>query len=273
MSIDDSSLKNASDFVVEESFDDEKKNLSINIHLYINQNKLTKKPTAIKKQMENFRGPRTIILADENTGTSAYVEDMKNMTPSPTLGSSLVESGSFRNRSFHNSIKKCCADDFGLEEKQFETVKSCFDRLRKRDDCINKYIFKEYICDQVKERAQVVIASDKDLDRVIEAIDSDGDGEINFNEYLDFLFLFFSRRQNVRRRIMNVLNGRSQSLKKKGTLNESEIVSFAMFLKFFYGAKGDLNLHARRAKNIDRMTYKEFANWVFPIIKGYVFVK
>ena len=221
----------------------------------------------------NEQNAKTKIVMGTSSGAktvkSTYVEDVQNMMSS-SLESSSVKN-SFSNRSFYNLIKKKYENDYGLKENQFETIKSCFDRLGKKDDYINKYILKQYICDQIKERARVVIASEKDVNRAIEAIDSDGDGKIDFNEYLVFLYLFFAKRQNVRRRIVNVLNGQSLTHTNKGKLSESEIVGFVRFLKLFYGTKGDL--HLSKARNLDEMTYKEFANWIFPIIKDRVFVK
>jgi hypothetical protein len=204
---------------------------------------------------------------DGRVEKTTYLEVIENeVDPNASFDSN----DSFGNTHFYHLIKKKYEDDYDLKENQFDLIKSCFDKLDKRDDYINKYVFRHYIMDQVSERATKVTATERDVNRAIDAVDFDNDGDIDFNEYLDFLFLFFAKRQNIRRRIVNILNGHSFSHTRKGELNETEMASFLAFLKSFYGVSKDEHLRSVSKKTV---TYKEFANLVYPILKERVFVK
>jgi hypothetical protein len=226
----------------------------------------------------------TTLYPDGRVDKSSYLELIES---DMDINASFFESGSSdsslgNQRYFYNLIRKKYEDDYALSPGQFDLIKGCFEKLDKRDEYISTFVFRHYILDQVRERADSTMTTQADetaVERAIAAVDTDADGDIDFNEYLDFLYLFFAKRQNVRRRIVSVLNGRSFSHTRKGELTETEQACFFLFLKNFYGARAEEQLSkltaviASGAAKKGSLTYKEFANLVYPILKERLFVK
>lgn len=102
------------------------------------------------------------------------------------------------------------------------------------------------------------------IDRTISAINSNADGNITFEDFVDFLTLFFACKQNFREKIISVLNGPKQRHFVHGNLTESEAKDFFTFLVRFYGLKEkEMGNFQFILKSLQ--TYEEFADNVFPI--------
>lgn len=196
----------------------------------------------------------------------------------PDLQRNVSIEASNSNQSFYSLVKRKYQNDYELGDEQFDFIKSCFDRMDQRDDYVNKYVFKNYIIDQVRERGSVMNnVSETDIERALDLLDSDHDGDLDFNEYLDFLYLFFAKKQNARRRIVNVLNGRSYSHARKGYLTDQEAWEFGVWLRNFYSGGGardkQEDFGRMRSSRRQSVTYKQFVNSIFPSIKDHLFVK
>ena len=110
----------------------------------------------------------------------------------------------------------------------------------------------------------MITVENNTIDRTISAINSNADGNITFEDFVDFLTLFFALKNNLREKIISVLNGPKQRHFLHGNLTESEAKDFLAFLGRFYGLKEEEMESFHNFKCLQ--TYKEFADNAFPFI-------
>ena len=103
-------------------------------------------------------------------------------------------------------------------------------------NCLSTRLIKTIMIQCLKQRKDVK-ATEDDLNRILYILDADRDGNLNYNEFLELICLFFSKQNNLKSRIRNVLEQLSFKHERKGLLNASEANEFVDFLNIFYGKK------------------------------------
>lgn len=117
---------------------------------------------------------------------------------------------------------------------------------------------------QLNNRSDFITVKENAIYRAIRAFNSNADGNITFQDFVDFFTLFFASKKNLRQKIISVLNGLEQHHFFNGNLTESEAKEFFKFLVHFYGLKNEeMTSFEYIFKSLQ--TYEEFADNVFPI--------
>lgn len=122
---------------------------------------------------------------------------------------------------------------YKISNEQFDLCREFFNE-RKDGSLLNNSILRVLMREALKKRPQVK-AEEIDIDRALVAVDGDQDDKVTFDEFIQYLLLFFSSKSNVENRIGNILKAKLSS----ETLSANEAVQFASFLNLFYGQKTD----------------------------------
>ena len=99
-------------------------------------------------------------------------------------------------------------------------------------------------------------------------IDSDSN-DLDFDEFIDFMTLFFANKTNLKTRITNVLNGHQWTHNHTGYLTPEEADRYQAFLYKFYNVKKE----PTGVRIRDEMVYVEFAREMRPQLIENVFVR
>lgn len=122
----------------------------------------------------------------------------------------------------------------------------------------------------MKERSRLIRADEETIERALSTIQTSADSdEITFQNFLDFLYLFFASKKNIRVKITNVLSGHKRSHLARGSLTEREAKKFFDFLARFYGLKDE---EKKKVKFDDLQSYLEFADKAALAIEEKLFV-
>ncbi|CAF0881976.1 unnamed protein product [Brachionus calyciflorus] len=178
----------------------------------------------------------------------------------------LSSSNSSCNKRDDEGSRKSYQFVYEISLKQFELMEKYFKKLDK-NGYIYKEELKEHIKLQVKERKRVCRVNEKQIDKAIDIVDATNDGYIDFNQFIQFMSLFFSSKYNIKKKIVSVLNGQSYSHFEPGFLQKHEASDFIFFLKKFYG------FHSTRVVEDERISYQAFAELVYPLLEKYLFIK
>lgn len=107
---------------------------------------------------------------------------------------------------------------YSLKGDQYDLMRNYFKNLD-NEGFINKTEFRNHIILQVKDRLNIVRVTEKQIDNAIDSIDFNKSGDIDFDQFLEFLCLFFSSKYNIKRKIVSVLTGRSNLHEENGKKN------------------------------------------------------
>lgn len=172
------------------------------------------------------------------------------------------------------TVRKRYEKNYELKGNQYDLLKKCFDKMEDNNNnkgFINQALLKAHIEVQVRERDRLIRADEESIDRALSTIDKDEDANINFQDFLDFLYLFFASKKNLRTKVVSILTGHRRSHATPGKLNEKEARLFFEFLARFYGLEEE---ERGKVKFADTpQTYADFAETVSPALEEKLFVK
>lgn len=109
-------------------------------------------------------------------------------------------------------------------------------------------------------------ATEQQIMNALEIIDSDSN-DLDFDEFIDFMTLFFASKNNLKTRINNVLHGHQFTHSNNGSLTPEEADKYQKFLKDFYQSKNAVD----ETFNKD-LLYNEFATTMKPKLIENLFV-
>ena len=164
-------------------------------------------------------------------------------------------------------IKKKYVHDYQLTDEQYQLIKEYFNRFQK-DDLIPKSLLKGHLL-QVLSNKKKVVAKEADIANALDVIDVDSN-DLDFDEFIDFMTLFFASKFNLKNRITNVLNGHQFTHAKHGSLTPDEADKYQTFLIKFFNSK---SIECLKNEFKDELVYSEFAIYVKPKLVDNVFVK
>lgn len=114
-----------------------------------------------------------------------------------------------------------------------------------------------------------VSADEESIANALHVIDVDSK-DLDFDEFIDFMTLFFANKLNLKTRITNVLNGHQFKHSRSGSLSPGEAIGYYDFLSKFFSVKEPLD----RTVTFNRdLSYKEFAGLVKPNLVESMFVR
>jgi Ca2+-binding EF-hand superfamily protein len=172
-----------------------------------------------------------------------------------------------------NLIMRKYQCDYNLKDKQYFLIKNYFDTYSSDDELIDRNLFQNHLI-KYSEKARIELkANENDIKNSLEVIDSDSNYFIDFNEFLDFLTLFFASKPNLKDKIISVLNGHQYSHSSAGYLNVDEAKSNFEFLAKFYNIKNENKNSFFTINQEEFISYSDFADLVYPYLEPYLYVK
>lgn len=121
---------------------------------------------------------------------------------------------------------------YGMTKRQFDLMETYFKKLEK-NGYIHKNELKSHILFQAIERKNVCKVKENQVSQAVDSLDSSDDNSIDFNQFIQFMSLFFSSKYNIRRKIVSVLNGQSYSHFEPGSfksIKKNSLINFIYFL-------------------------------------------
>lgn len=122
---------------------------------------------------------------------------------------------------------------------------------------------------QVKDRSRLIRADEETIERTLNTIDTDKDENVSFQEFLDYLYLFFASKKNFRAKVVNILNGHKRKHLARGSLTEREARQYLNLMARFYGLKDE---EKKKVVLNDLQSYSDFAEKVYPVLEEKLFV-
>jgi hypothetical protein len=114
-----------------------------------------------------------------------------------------------------------------------------------------------------------VSANEESIANALHVIDEDAK-DLDFDEFIDFMTLFFANKTNLKTRVTNVLNGHQFKHSRKGFLSPDEANYYYDFLcKFYKRAEPDWT----QMEFVEDLSYSEFARMVKPVLQDNTFVR
>ena len=125
----------------------------------------------------------------------------------------------------------------------------------------------------MNDRSRLIRADEDTIERTLSTINPNPDNseKLSFQDFLDYLYLFFSSKKNWRVKIVNVLTGHRRSHALKGHLTSREAQSFFDFVVRFYGIR-DEEREKSKITFGDLQSYADFAEKIFPLFEERLFV-
>ena len=170
--------------------------------------------------------------------------------------------------------------DYNLKENQYFLIKDFFDTYSIGDDeLIDRNLFQNHLIKYSQNKARIELkANEADIIHSLEVIDSDSNYFIDFNEFLDYLTLFFASKLNLKKKLISVLNGHQYSHATSGYLNMDEAKFNFEFLTKFYNIQQDvnffdLNLEKQVEDEEEDISYSKFADLIYPYLEPYLYVR
>lgn len=204
-----------------------------------------------------------------------HVEFQDEEDASPVATSSLQNSFKLEKKKSVESVEALqfkFTANYQMSEKEFKAQKTFFDRIQGGGRASVKLVGK-LLVQQVTRKPGVIQANGDDIERALHAIDSDTDGLITFNEFVDLLQLFFAKSTNVGERIEMMLNNRSFSNLKSYSLSPDEAKSFVDFLDDFYGIPQNTSYALRNRPELsERISNTKFAELASPIYSQFTYL-
>lgn len=157
--------------------------------------------------------------------------------------------------------------DYYLKDEQYSLLKEYFG-IYSNDELIDRNLFESHLIKYALAGRRELRVKNSDIKNALDVIDSDSNYFIDFNEFLDFLTLFFASKYNLKKKIISVLNGHQYSHSQAGYLSSDEANAQYSFLAKFYNVPDDLvDFEA------DYVSYIDFADCVYSNLEKYVFVR
>lgn len=175
-----------------------------------------------------------------------------------------------RRGSVDNLIQHKYKCDYFLKDDQYTLLKEYFD-MYASDELIDRNLFETHLIKYAlcANRKETIHARDTDIKNALDVIDSDSNYFIDFNEFLDFLTLFFANKTTLKRKIISVLNGHQYSHSQAGYLTLDEANTHVTFLANFYQAPNPSGIEF----DSELISYDQFADHIYSNLENYLFVK
>jgi hypothetical protein len=131
----------------------------------------------------------------------------------------------------------------------------------------------------LKERNEILNANENDISRVLKTVDLNQDDRITFDEFVKLLLLFYSNKENLRKRLTRVLKINLNNNKK---LNLKEAKEFVDFLNKFFGLEdqekneninGKILLDESDFVQREYIDIRKFINKLLPNLQTVAFVR
>lgn len=203
------------------------------------------KAKAKKKQKQQNKKKQitmNVSLEPSNSGASIdsgviesneWVEEMSCFYVDPITGEIQRISIDQDKQIYENKLKERYITDYGISEEAFNLTQSFFNEYQEDYSlCIN--MLKKIIVEAIKRRSDIS-ATEQDISRFLDCIDTDSDGKINLREFFQLLLLFLSKKSTLEKRLEGILLEQSYSHETEGYLTLSEAQNFNNFLQRFYG--------------------------------------
>ena len=139
-----------------------------------------------------------------------------------------------------SSLKFKYTSVYKLTNDQYQSILNFYDQNKSSNNLLSTKLLKELLNGQIESRKDKLMASESDVDRALKLIDSDSNGFINLNEFVDLLSLFFANKLNLAERIKSVLDNKSFSRLKPFTITANDATNYFEFLADFF-AKQESN--------------------------------
>lgn len=177
-----------------------------------------------------------------------------------------------------NLLREITCKKYKITEAAFDLSHQFFNE-HQENDLISNSMLSSVISESIKDRNDVN-ATQNHIDSALKAIDSDNDDKINFDEFIRFLYLFFSSKNNFRQRVFRVLECQFSS----GTLNNDEANDTKKFLDNFYSMKEEtrniftqilekLTSSIGKKSDSENINFNEFSTQVATDLEESLFVK
>ncbi len=106
---------------------------------------------------------------------------------------------------------------------------------------------------QVLNKRKEIVATEADVDRALNVLDTNHDNKINFDQFIKFMQLFFATKLTLAERLERVINYiiGTEHTKAGHYLKPSEISDINDFIQNFYGKKiisGSINKYSSSSK-------------------------
>lgn len=111
-----------------------------------------------------------------------------------------------------------------------------------------------------------IFVRESDLDKCLNTIDQNSDGELNYIEFVDFFCLFFSTKNTIRKNLLSILNEHNISHCDNGYLNSEEAKKYFNLLRNFFTFENN-------AEFPHRISYGAFVSFCLPFIENKLFFK
>lgn len=109
-----------------------------------------------------------------------------------------------------------------------------------------------------------IIVKESDLDKCLNTIDHNLDGELNYIEFVDFFCLFFSTKNTIRKNLLSILNEHNISHCDNDYLNSEEAKKYFTLLRNFFAFENN-------AEFPHRISYGAFVSFCLPFIENKLF--
>jgi hypothetical protein len=122
---------------------------------------------------------------------------------------------------------------YGLDEHQHDLVTDFFLRHKNVEtNLLSVRLLKELMVENLARNAsrKELKASQEDVQRALETVDSDKDELINLSQFLALLLLFYASQHNLEERLKLVLSN-------LGSIELGDSNEFAAYLRQFYGSQ------------------------------------
>jgi hypothetical protein len=159
---------------------------------------------------------------------------------------------------------------FNITGKQYDLLTSYFDNLNKKG-YISIDDLKEQLKEQVKQRKELDVDEAR-IQHALEAIDSDNDRQIDFDEFLNMMNLFFAHKNNIRKRILNLLENHKGAHQKEDTLSPGEAENFTSFLNRFF-SRPEEEINKNSPKFDKELSYKDYVKQIGSHFESLAFLK
>lgn len=123
---------------------------------------------------------------------------------------------------------------YNLSQGKYDLLKSFFDAYKTSSDLIEAKFVRQVFSACVQQRDGQIKASEQDLSRMINLLDTDNDGHLTFNQFVDLLNLSLARKGNLSTRMSQFLH-----TKNSDQLDQSQATKSLEFFNDFYKASSD----------------------------------
>lgn len=256
------------------------------------QKQLIKKSQELVKQSHQSNSSNEVLHTNESTNgvqssdsTDSTEEELSCFYVDPITGEIQTISMEQDKFLYEEKAKARYLEEYGISERAFLLTQEFFQEFK--DDYYLCIGFLKRVIEAAVSRRTDVHVSVADINRMLDTLDTDGDGKINLREFFQLLIFFLSNESTLKKRITGALQEQSYSHETEGYLAIDEARQFTNFLYTFYGIseahlKTDFinNLYHSSANHMvqpykidyEEVTYGHYAQGVYAHLNECCFV-